>query len=78
MKTLKQIENEINKQLNKLDRAESPIKYAAERRFVLTYIGGIEFVLDKKERLSISDKTRERLIKAIKEYRNGEKRDIKI
>jgi len=78
MKTIKQIEKEINRQLDKLDKCrnsvvdyENSIRLEVKIRSILTYINGMGFVLDKKERLAISDATRERLLKATKEYRNG-------
>jgi len=72
MKTIPQIEAEINKYLDRIEKliTEGGLTEQAEIYATLAYIKGIEFVLDKKERLSVSDKTRERLIKAIKEYRN--------
>ena len=76
MKTIKQIEKEINRQLNIFDKCHNDglIKQETKQRSVLTYINGMGFVLEKRERLSISDKTRERLLKATKEFRNGENR----
>lgn len=73
MKTIKQIEKEINRLLGKVykHKYDNPIKRQVTLRQALTYINGMGFVLDKKERLSISDKTRERLLKATKEFRNG-------
>ncbi len=74
MKTIPQIEQRINHLLDRFDKCRD--KEIRERQIeqlgLLSHIGRIQFVLDKHERLSISDKTRERLIKAIKEYRNGQ------
>lgn len=76
MKNIKQIEAEINRQLDKLDKLATQKldthKREIQKLSILAYINGMGFVLDKKERLSISDKTRERLLRATKEFRNGQ------
>jgi hypothetical protein len=74
MKSIPQIEKHINELLDKYEkcRDKDPIMLRVKRLEILAYIGGIQFVLNKKDRLSISDKTRERLLKAIKEYRDGQ------
>jgi len=69
MKTIPQIESEINKYLDRYDQHRGD---SIGQRDCLVYINGMTSVLNKKERLAISDATRERLLKAIKEFRNGE------
>jgi hypothetical protein len=69
MKTIKQIEKEINRRLDeyKFHKGDS-----IGQRDILVYINGMTSVLNKKERLAISEKTREWLLKATKEFRNGQ------
>lgn len=80
MKTVMQIEKEINKRLSQIEKYK--VRGYVKNNIVgtinkmdiyaaLYYIHGMGFVLGQKERMLISEKTRERLLKATKEFRNG-------
>jgi hypothetical protein len=72
MKTTKQIEKEINKQLDRFDKPSKKLNILealADQAVVLAYIIG--FVLSQKERMAVPQKTRERLLKATKDFRNA-------
>jgi hypothetical protein len=75
MKSIPQIEKEINRQLDIFYKIRNNTLFKIEIRqsSVLAYINGMGFVLGQKERMQISEKTRERLLKATKEFRNGQK-----